>query len=176
VSVEIHADTHHIMSDQVVIVRATTAESDALTGIAFAAKRHWGYPEEWIESWRELLTIRPEVIATHEMYVATSNDARIGFYGLEPKSGKVDLLHMWVLPRAMGQGVGRRLLLHAVERTRQLGFRMLEIESDPNAERFYLRMGARRVGTRVSESQFGRRELPILSFNISEHNVPRSKT
>ena len=160
------------MSDQVVIVRATRADPEALTGIAFAAKRHWGYSEAWIESWRELLTIRSEFIATHEIYVATRNDARIGFYGLELEDDKVDLLHMWVLPHTMGQGVGRCLFLHAVERARQLGFRTLEIESDPNAEGFYLRMGARRVGSHIHESQLGRRELPILSYDINEPGVP----
>jgi hypothetical protein len=38
------------------IVRAKPEDAANLTGIAFAAKRHWGYPENWIESWRDLLT------------------------------------------------------------------------------------------------------------------------
>jgi|SRR5262245_16873441 len=53
------------------IVRAKPDEAEALTEIAFAAKRHWGYPEKWIESWRETLTVTPEFIASHETYVAT---------------------------------------------------------------------------------------------------------
>ena len=153
-------------TSRVTIIRATAADADALTDIAFAAKRHWGYPEAWIESWRKLLTIRPEFIATHEIYVATRNDARVGFYGLELKDDKVDLLHMWVLPHAMGQGVGRCLFIHAVKRTKELRFLRLEIESDPNAERFYLRMGARRVGSRACEFGKQRRELPNLRYQI----------
>ena len=43
-----------------------------------------------------------------------------------------------------------------------LGFQSLEIESDPKAEGFYLRMGARRVGAALTELEGERRELPIL--------------
>jgi hypothetical protein len=41
----------------------------------------------------------------------------------------------------MGHGIGRSLFMHPVERAKSLGFQELEIESDPNAEGFYLRMG-----------------------------------
>jgi hypothetical protein len=42
----------------------------------------------------------------------------------------------------------------------------LEIESDPNAEGFYQRQGARRIGTSVREIERQRRELPILIYQI----------
>ena len=66
---------------------------------------------------------------------------------MQPWGERMDLLHLWVLPEAMGRGVGRSLFRHALERARILGFRELEIESDPNAEGFYRRIGAHRVGT-----------------------------
>jgi hypothetical protein len=44
------------------------SEAAALTEIAFAAKRHWGYPEHWIAHWRSILTVTPEFVATHETY------------------------------------------------------------------------------------------------------------
>ena len=66
---------------------------------------------------------------------------------MQPWGERMDLLHLWVLPEAMGRGAGRSLFSHAIERTRHLGFRELEIESDPNAEGFYRRIGAHRVGT-----------------------------
>ena len=68
---------------------------------------------------------------------------------MQPWGERMDLLHLWVLPEAMRRGVGRSLFSHALERARNLGFRELEIESDPNAEGFYQRMGAQRVGTSV---------------------------
>ena len=126
--------------------RGCREDAARLTEIAFAAKRHWGYPDRWMESWRDLLTVTPEFIAGHETFAAVIHGQVVGFYALGQRDGKLDLLHLWVLPDWMGRGVGRSLFNHALERTRELGFRQLEIESDPNAEGFYRRLGARRVG------------------------------
>jgi len=148
------------------IVRAKPDDAAELTAIAFVAKRHWGYPEKWIESWRDVLTVQPEFIANHETYTAMVEDRRVGFYALGLKDGRLDLLHMWVSPDVMGRGVGRSLFIHAIERTRELGFRELEIESDPNAEAFYQHMGAHRVGASLKELDGKRRELPILIYEL----------
>ncbi len=144
-------------------IRATRPEDAArLTEIALAAKRHWGYPERWMEIWREELTVRPEFIAGNETYSAVIDDQYVGFYALTRKNDKLHLLHMWVLPDWMGRGIGRSLFRHALERAKKLGFCQMEIESDPNAEGFYQRMGARRIGTNIHMVEQQRRELPVL--------------
>jgi GNAT superfamily N-acetyltransferase len=148
------------------IVRAKPDETATLTHIAFSAKRHWGYSEKWMEVWREVLTIQPEFVASHETYVAMVDARIVGFYALARNDGKMDLAHLWVLPDAMSQGIGRSLFVHAAARTRALGFRYLEIESDPNAEGFYQRMGAQRVGVRRSEFEGQRRELPCCAIRL----------
>jgi len=150
------------------IVRAKPEDANRLTEIAFAAKRHWGYPEAWIESWREDLTINAEFLRDHETYVAMVDNHLAGFYAFEHTRGKLELSQMWVLPEAMGRGVGRALFRHAVKRARALGFHALEIESDPNAEGFYLRLGARRVGSNFREVEKVRRELPVLIYDFNE--------
>jgi GNAT superfamily N-acetyltransferase len=140
-------------------------DAEVLTEIAFAAKRLWGYAERWIESWRDLLTITPEFIVSHETHVAKVDGRIVGFYALEQKQNRLNLMHMWVLPDRARQGVGRFLFHHAIERAKVLDFRELEIESDPNAEGFYLRLGARRVGVSVKELFGQRRELPLLIYD-----------
>ena len=148
------------------IVRAQPEEAPTLTHIAFRAKRHWGYPEPRIESWRELLTIRPEYVSRNDTYAARIGDRTVGFYSLSSEGAVSRLEHLWVLPEAMRQGVGRALFAHAVVRAGAMGCRKLEIESDPNAEGFYQRMGARRVGVNFTEVEGQRRELPVLVFAI----------
>src|SRR2546428_9747571 len=96
------------------ITRAKPDDAAMLTEIAFAAKRHWGYPERWMESWRDVLSIRPEFIVSHEIYAVTLDGRMVGFYALERKGDRLDLLHLWVLPEAMGRGVGRSLFAHAL--------------------------------------------------------------
>jgi hypothetical protein len=45
---------------------------------------------------------------------------------------------------------------------------MLEIESDPNADGFYQRMGARRIGTRVTTLEGQPRKLPVLVYEVDQ--------
>src|SRR5687767_9592789 len=102
------------------ITPAKPDDAATLTAIAFAAKRHWGYPERWMETWRDDLTVFPAFVDSHETYAAIIDGRTVGFYALGQKSDRLDLLHMWVLPDAMGRGVGRSLFLHAIERTKAL--------------------------------------------------------
>ena len=67
---------------QTTIQRARPEQHERLTQIAHAAKKHWGYPERWMEIWKNDLTITPEVIADNEVYTATVESEVAGFYGL----------------------------------------------------------------------------------------------
>jgi GNAT superfamily N-acetyltransferase len=147
------------------IVRARPEDADILTEIAHAAKRHWGYPETWIAAWRDTLTMRPEFIAANVAYIAVENDRPLGFYVLTSEPNGPHLDHLWVLPSSMGRGIGRALFEHAAAEVNRLGFRFMKIEADPNAEAFYRRMGAVRVGTSIAETCGERRELPLMEFS-----------
>jgi GNAT superfamily N-acetyltransferase len=148
------------------IVRAEPQDAAALTEIAFAAKRHWGYPERWIQSWRDTLTIRAEFIAANVAWCAMEDSRAVGFYVLTNESDGLHLDHLWIVPSSMGRGIGRALFEHAVEEARTLGHRKFKIEADPNAEGFYARMGARRVGEAVTEIEGQQRELPLLLYEL----------
>jgi N-acetylglutamate synthase-like GNAT family acetyltransferase len=148
------------------IRRARPDEADVLTEIAHAAKRHWGYPESWIEHWQADLTITPEFIARNEMYVAMIDEEVVGCCALVFSAALAELEHMWIRPRHMGTGVGRALFLHARERAANLEISVLEISADPNAEGFYERMGARRIGEVQSEIEGQPRVLPRLSVDL----------
>jgi len=147
------------------IHRAKPEDALALTEIAFAAKRHWGYPEHWIQRWRDVLTIHPEFIARNETYVAVLEGQAVGFYALVYGNDRVSLEHLWVLPIAMRQGIGRALFNHAVQQAKVLGVEAIEIESDPNAEKFYETMGARRVSVNVTKLDGQARSLSVLIYD-----------
>ncbi len=148
------------------IIRARSEHAEALTEIAHAAKRHWGYPKRWIEAWCDILTMRPEFLATNIAYSAIEDDHAVGFYVLTKENDGIYLDHLWVIPAAMGRGIGRALFEHAVTQARDRGFNSIKIEADPNAEAFYRRLGAARVGTRIGEVEGERRELPLMQYKI----------
>jgi ribosomal protein S18 acetylase RimI-like enzyme len=148
------------------ILRAKPEDATTLTKIAFAAKRHWGYPERWIEGWRDVLTIRPDFVVDHETHLASEDGQVAGFYSLMQTQDRIRLEHLWVSPDAMGRGIGQSLFLHAVGRMKALGCKTMEIESDPNAAGFYERMGALRAGTVVTQLDGQPRELPVLVYQL----------
>jgi GNAT superfamily N-acetyltransferase len=153
------------------ILRARRDDAEALTRVSFAAKRHWGYPESWIERWQESLTITPDFIHHNEVYAAVVEEGVIGFYALSGEGSEMELEHLWVLPEFIGTGVGRALFDHAVRRAAASGAEVLGIESDPNAEGFYLRMGARRVGEVSYPMDGQRRTLPLLAVDVRRYHI-----
>ena len=145
------------------MIRAASAdEAPLLTEIALEAKRHWGYPEHWIKHWESDLTIRPDFISNHLVFVAEKDGEVRGFYALCSNDGKVELEHMWVKPQYIGTGIGKELFLHAMDRATALNIKEVSIIADPNAASFYEHMGAERVGE--IDSSIEGRKLPRLKF------------
>ncbi len=149
------------------IRRAQGSDAAELTRIAHEAKRHWGYPERWIELWRDDLTFSPDFIAENEVYLAEDGGEALGCYGLAAGTPHWTLEHFWIRPAAMGKGLGRLLFEHARAVAADAGASVLEIDSDPNAEAFYLRMGAVRVGEVRSEVDGQTRVRPLLYLRLS---------
>jgi GNAT superfamily N-acetyltransferase len=145
---------------------AEASDAPALTAIAQAAKRNWGYPEAWLEAWIPALTITPEYVAAHTVTVAEKDGAPVGFSGLCDAGTFWELDHLWVLPAYHGHGLGRRLLDLMLEEVRVRRPGVLRIEAEPFAVGFYERCGARPVGT-VSRPVLGTpRELPLLEIVV----------
>jgi GNAT superfamily N-acetyltransferase len=154
------------------IRRATPEDAGTLTLIAFAAKRHWGYPEPWILHWTGGLTVAPEFIRDNEVYAATAGGEPVAFYALAGMGRTLELEHLWVSPEYIGRGMGRLLFEHALARAAALGTKSVELEADPNAEGFYRRMGAVRVGENVYEIEGHRRVLPLMAVEVGNRRTP----
>lgn len=148
------------------IRRASPNEAATLSEIAHAAKRHWGYPEEWIEHWKLDLTITPDFVANNEVLVATINSQIVGCCALVVSDSLAELEHMWINPEYIGSGVGRMLFDQVKARAAQLQLPALELSADPNAEGFYERMGAVRIGEVRADMSGQPRVLPRMKIEL----------
>ena len=148
------------------IQRAVPEWAAELSNIAFAAKAYWGYPKRWMEMWRPQLTFSPQYFEQYESWVALDHARPIAFYTLEERKGNGWLENLWVLPAYIGKGIGRALFLHAVELSRQRGYRTLQLEADPNAVGFYERMGMYKIGERQYELEGHPRVLPTMELEL----------
>ena len=155
------------------VVRARPEQAERLTQVAHAAKSYWGYPSQWIEMWHNQLTITKQFILQNEVYAAVDDDeAILGFYALAGSGERMVLEHLWVQPRSLRGGVGRKLFDHAVQLATEIGAKRIEIESDPNAEAFYQKMGAETIGEVTYELEGLPRSLPLMVYSIGGSHPP----
>ena len=146
------------------IRRAVSTDSERATELARIAKSHWGYPSEWLDAWDADLHITGSDIERHRTFVASIDDRVVGICQLQESDQHAFLEHVWVDPSVHRKGVGRALVQHA----RASAPGVLTVVSDPHAEEFYLRLGARRVGE-VAAPMPGApdRTLPLLELDAS---------
>lgn len=148
------------------IRRALPADAETLSRIAIAAKRHWQYPERWMDLWLPQLTFAPEYFEIHESWVVEQERLPVAFSTLEERDDAFWVENMWVMPEYMGMGMGRKLFLHAVELARQRGFNYLQLEAEPNAVGFYEKMGLRTIGQHQYELDGQPRILPLMEISL----------
>jgi GNAT superfamily N-acetyltransferase len=114
------------------------------------------------------LTVRPDQLDGDGAAVAERDGRVLGYYLLleSRDGGRTALLDsLFIDPDAMGGGVGRALVAHALALAARRGVREVVLDSDPFAEPFYAHLGARRVGESPSGSVPGR-SLPRMAFTV----------
>src|SRR5580765_1280738 len=157
---------------EIQIRQGKPAEATTLTAIAHAAKRHWGYPEEWIQKWQTDLTITPDFITDNQVFVAIVSDEIVGCCALVVGDSSAEIEHMWIKPEYMGSGVGRALFIHVRDRATELHLPALELSAAPNAEGFYERMGAARIGEVRADMGGRARFLPRMKVDLIQARPP----
>jgi N-acetylglutamate synthase-like GNAT family acetyltransferase len=139
---------------------ARAEDAPALSALALRSKGHWGYDAAFLERARPELTVTRDDIERLVVRVAEDRGRILGFSAVDISGTPAELLALWVEPVAIGTGVGGTLLRDALVTVAEHGAGGLFVESDPNAESFYLHHGARRLGERRSSST--KRLLPLL--------------
>ena len=145
---------------------AEPSDAGALTALTIRSKRHWGYTDAEIDLWRDDLSFTAESIAGQTVLVAEAagTSTPIGVMAVRLVGRTAELEDLWIDPDWMGRGLGRRLFYAALDLALAAGSEKLSVVSDPNAEGFYLRMGARRVDL-VPSRPVGR-VLPRLEIAV----------
>lgn len=136
-----------------------------LTALMRTSKNHWGYGDEQIKIWEEELTVSPEYISTNEVYKLVDNGRILGFFSyLKEPGDTVKLENMFLLPDRIGKGIGRLMMNQFLKTVGQQGYQRIILDADPNAEKFYERMGFK-VIDKVTTSIPGR-FMPVMEMCI----------
>jgi ribosomal protein S18 acetylase RimI-like enzyme len=70
------------------------------------------------------------------------------------------------MPEFIGRGIGKALFLHALELARHRGYKLFQLEADPNAAGFYEKMGMRKIAERKYELDGQPRILPLMEMKL----------
>ena len=145
--------------------RARPDEAAVLSELALASKGYWGYDEAFLATCRDELTFRPADLERRQVVVAEVTGQVVGFYSVDGEPPAGELGNMWLRPDRIGTGLGRVLWQHAMTTAAAAGFEHLDIGAEPNAEGFYRKMGAERIGGTPSAAIPGR-VLPLLRVAV----------
>jgi N-acetylglutamate synthase-like GNAT family acetyltransferase len=150
------------------IRRARPEESAMLTELTVRSKAHWGYDDSFMKRSRADLEFHAnKFLPDFHVYILEADGEPLGYCSLIPvDSYTVELHDLFIEPRHIGKGHGKRLWDHAVNLARRLGFTRLILTADPNAEPFYARQGALRIGEKPSPVDSDRK-LPVMEYILS---------
>ena len=146
---------------------AHPGEEEALTALCVRSKAHWGYDQDFLDATLEDMTVKSGPVRDGLVLVAEDQTGEIrGVSALGDLGEAVFEIDLFFLdPSCIGQGLGRPLFEATAKLAAERGGKSLKIVSDPNAEGFYARMGAARIGEEPSAYIPGRR-LPLMTFEL----------
>jgi ribosomal protein S18 acetylase RimI-like enzyme len=104
---------------------ATAADAPAVAACVTAAYRH--YIARIGKAPGPMLEDYDEVLRTHRVFVVEREGAIVAVAVLIVEHGRALLDNVAVLPQFQGCGLGRRLITHAEEEARRLGFAAIEL-------------------------------------------------
>ncbi|MEZ5651024.1 MAG: GNAT family N-acetyltransferase [Burkholderiaceae bacterium] len=118
------------------------------------------------------LAVDPRHVADPAWTIELARDETnlLGFVAVSFDAQPAELEAMFVAPEALGRRLGEHLMTRALVACARRGRSSLSIQSDPNAEDFYCRMGAVRVGRQESASIAGR-FLPRLVLPLEAMTI-----
>lgn len=146
-----------------IIRKAEVTDSIVLSNLAYRSKAYWGYSEDFLEKCKDDLTVTVDYIEKNPVYVIESDNKIVAFYSFLLNSEKLEAL--FIDPDYIGKGLGKLIWTDLINRAKELNIKEFTLDSEPNAEGFYLKMGAKKIGYTPS-TVFADRSLPLMKVNV----------
>ncbi len=150
------------------VEKANIIDHEILTEITKKSKGYWGYSVEQILQWDKNLTITQEYIKGNYVFKLLNEDLIIGYYSyfIEEKKNVI-LDNLFIRPEYIGKGFGKYLMDDFLNKIRESEFEKIILDSEPNAEAFYSKVGFVKVGE--FETSIKNRFMPIMEMKLKEN-------
>jgi [ribosomal protein S18]-alanine N-acetyltransferase len=115
--------------------------------------------------------------ARHECWVAECDELLVGHGVLSVAASEAHLLNVCVRRDQQGQGLGRQIVVHMLERARACGARTVYLEVRPSnrvASALYLSLGFREIGRRKEyyPAEMGSEDAVVLALTLGKAEQP----
>lgn len=157
------------------IRQAKIHESHILSDISVKSKEYWNYPKQYFEIWKNELTITSEYIKDNDVFVSEKAGKIIGYYSIVELKNSIKISdipidkglwldHMFIVPKYIGLGFGKKMFNHLIERCEERRIVKLSILTDPNSKGFYEKMGCKYI--REYSSTIEDRTTPLVEMKF----------
>jgi len=147
--------------------RATDSDLDNLNQLAYLSEAYWGENAEFLSRFKEAYTIDSRYLLEHHVMLMEENRSLLGFYAIKSVDNLWELDFFYVGVALIGHGYGKIMWDHLIQECIDLGILSFEFVTSPEAEAFYLKMGAARVGMVESSLRAGKM-IPKLKVKMGE--------
>lgn len=139
---------------------------DSINELLYVSKSYWGYDKLFLDQYMKIFRFTNEYLNKNTVKMLYIRSVFSGFYSfIVSKDGLLELDSFFLHPYCIGKGFGRQLWDICCQDARNLGKSEFIILSEPNAKRFYLKMGCIEIGERQSLIKSNHFQ-PILEYKI----------
>lgn len=147
------------------IRRARPEETAAIRRLIVESMGYWDRSPAYLAGAEELMSLSADDIKRDEAFVLLTGGKFAAFYRVSVNGEEAEIEEMHIRPAWIGQGHGRTLFEHAVQRATARGAHVLHWSTDENAIGFYRRMGGAVVGTERSGIE-GDEPLTLMELRL----------
>lgn len=147
------------------ISQVNANEHETLTEITKKSKAYWGYSDEQMNEWSDLLTVSSDYILVNQVYKLLVNDVTVAYYSycnVDEQTVRLD--NLFVLPENIGKGYGKLLMIDFLLKIKQSKAKRIILDADPNAQKFYESFGFIKAGH--VETSIKDRFLPVMELKL----------
>ncbi|EFL87456.1 acetyltransferase [Ahrensia sp. R2A130] len=148
---------------------ARPADAETMTRVTMLSKQANGYDDAFMAMCADELRVTPERLE-HGRYWVAGRGEILGCASLWKADENIGEVHAFFIhPDAQGQGVGRALWQVLLAAAKADGITSLRLDSDPEAEGFYKRLGFKTTGRSPSGSIPGR-TIPLMELHLDSRD------
>jgi N-acetylglutamate synthase-like GNAT family acetyltransferase len=144
--------------------RARVCDIVRINEMMFYSLSYWEYTQAELNKIMKLYSLNEEYLLNNHVYLAYSHEIFIGFFGLIKTNNHGNELDYFLIKKDLiGFGYGYNMWKACCDKAKSLMIKDFVILSTPDAEGFYIKMGAKRIDAFSSEIRKGVM-LPLLKF------------